>query len=137
MQLKLRYGDFRTITRSHTLAEPTDLAARDRANRGCELLRRVDLGDGIRLLGVTVQQLEDAAAVQATASPLDDSCRCARSMAAPTIEARRTGSGGVSSDVVDAVRDRVSATTPACAARVRATGAATRRPSGQLDERGK
>ena len=33
VQLKVRYGDFRTITRSHTLPTPTDLAARDRRHR--------------------------------------------------------------------------------------------------------
>lgn len=69
VQLKLRYADFRTITRSRTLAEPTDLAL-DLARTATELLRDVDLGAGIRLLGVTGQQLEPAEAVQ-TALALD------------------------------------------------------------------
>jgi DNA polymerase-4 len=63
VQLKLRYRDFATITRAHTLAEATDLAATIAAEaRG--LLDATDLRDGIRLLGVTAMQLEDAVAVQ-------------------------------------------------------------------------
>jgi len=56
VQLKLRYKDFRTITRSRTLPEPTNLAA-DIGAVARELLNAVDLGDGIRLVGVAVQQL--------------------------------------------------------------------------------
>ncbi|MGZ6975952.1 MAG: DNA polymerase IV [Acidimicrobiia bacterium] len=63
VQLKIRYGDFRTITRSHTLPSPTDLAA-EIGGTARDLLRAVDLGAGIRLLGVSVQQLEEGVAVQ-------------------------------------------------------------------------
>jgi len=70
VQLKIRFYDFRTITRAKTLPEPTDLAA-DLARVGIGLLRTVDPGEGIRLLGVSAQQLEPAAAVQ-TALALDD-----------------------------------------------------------------
>ena len=67
VQLKLRYADFSTITRSRTLAEPTDLA-REVARTATTLLRAVDLGDGIRLLGVSAQQLDAAKAVQGALS---------------------------------------------------------------------
>ena len=67
VQLKLRYADFSTITRSRTLAEPTDLA-REVARTALVLLRAVDLGDGIRLLGVSAQQLDTADAVQGALS---------------------------------------------------------------------
>jgi len=70
VHLKLRYGDFKTITRSRTIAEPTDLAA-DFARIGTELLRAVDLGAGLRLLGLSVSQLQEAVAVQ-EAFGLDD-----------------------------------------------------------------
>jgi DNA polymerase IV len=70
VQLKLRYADFRTITRSRTFAEPTDLAA-DLMRTATELLRGVDIGGGIRLLGLSAQQLVPADAVQA-ALPLDE-----------------------------------------------------------------
>jgi DNA polymerase IV len=63
VQLKVRYHDFRTITRSHTEIDPTDLAA-DIASAARALLDSVDLGGGVRLLGVSVHQLEEGTAVQ-------------------------------------------------------------------------
>ncbi len=57
VQLKVRYASFRTITRSRTLSEPTDLAA-DIATVARTLLHEApDLVDGVRLLGVSMQQL--------------------------------------------------------------------------------
>ena len=56
VQLKVRFGDFRTITRSRTLAAPTDLAA-DIARVARDLLRSLEVGAGVRLLGVSAQQL--------------------------------------------------------------------------------
>ncbi len=61
--LKVRFHDFRTITRSHTAADPTDLAP-DIARRARELLAAVDLDGGVRLLGVAAQQLSAGVAVQ-------------------------------------------------------------------------
>ena len=58
VQLKLRYKNFRTITRSRTLPEPTNLAA-DVAGVARTLLDAVEIGDGIRLLGVAMQQLHE------------------------------------------------------------------------------
>jgi len=54
--VKLRFDDFRTVTRAHTLPEPTDDAQliRDTAGR---CLKRVDLARRIRLLGVRVDSL--------------------------------------------------------------------------------
>jgi DNA polymerase-4 len=62
VQLKVRFASFRTITRSRTLDSPTDLAAAI-APVALELLRAVPIGDGIRLLGVSMQQLAPATAV--------------------------------------------------------------------------
>ncbi len=56
MQLKVRFGDFTTVTRSRTLPEPTDLAADLRRVAG-ELLHALDVAPGVRLLGVSGQQL--------------------------------------------------------------------------------
>jgi len=58
VQLKVRFADFRTITRSRTLPAATDLAAEIAATARA-LLDGVDPGDGVRLLGVSVQQLVD------------------------------------------------------------------------------
>ncbi len=56
VQLKVRFGDFTTVTRSRTLPEPTDLAADLRRVAG-ELLHALDVAPGVRLLGVSGQQL--------------------------------------------------------------------------------
>jgi DNA polymerase IV len=70
VQLKLRYKDFRTITRSRTLPEPTNLAV-DIAAVARALLAAVEIGDGIRLLGVAVQQLHDIHGTNARAGPTE------------------------------------------------------------------
>jgi DNA polymerase-4 len=58
--LKLRYADFTTITRSRTLAEPTDLGRRiyEEIRDVYEGVRKP--GDRIRLVGVRAEQLVDA-----------------------------------------------------------------------------
>jgi DNA polymerase-4 len=56
VQLKVRFADFRTVTRSRTLARPTDLGAEIGATAR-DLLAGVDPGPGVRLLGVSVHQL--------------------------------------------------------------------------------
>jgi DNA polymerase-4 len=57
--LKVRYGDFRTITRSRTGAAPLD-AGRDIARSAGGLLEAVDISPGVRLLGVSVSALAAA-----------------------------------------------------------------------------
>jgi len=59
--IKLRYDNFHTVTRDHTLPEPTaDAAAIRRAAGSC--LKRVPLDRRIRLLGVRVGALEPSGA---------------------------------------------------------------------------
>ncbi len=60
VQLKVRFSDFTTLTRSHTLAGAEDTAHGLRAAAGA-LLERVDLRSrGIRLLGLGAESLEPA-----------------------------------------------------------------------------
>ncbi len=56
VQLKARYADFRTVTRSRTLDAATDVGA-ELAAVARELLDKVAVEQGIRLLGVSGQQL--------------------------------------------------------------------------------
>jgi DNA polymerase-4 len=57
VQIKVRYADFRTITRARTLREPTDLAS-EIGGVARDLLAAVpDVDRGVRLLGVALQQL--------------------------------------------------------------------------------
>jgi DNA polymerase-4 len=65
VNLKVRYGDFRTITRSSTLAAATDLA-RDIVRAGRALLDGVEVHPGVRLLGLGVSGLAERPAQQLT-----------------------------------------------------------------------
>ena len=64
VNLKVRFGDFRTVTRAETVAA-TD-SGRAIARSAKRLLGRVDLSDGVRLLGVGVSSLGDDGARQLT-----------------------------------------------------------------------
>ncbi|MRG58652.1 DNA polymerase IV [Agromyces sp. CFH 90414] len=55
--LKLRYGDFRTVTRSRTLGEPTDVARRIYEEAAAALDDLVGDGARVRLIGVRAEQL--------------------------------------------------------------------------------
>ncbi|MFE5671898.1 DNA polymerase IV [Agromyces sp. NPDC056523] len=55
--LKLRYGDFTTVTRSRTLAEPTDVARRIYEEALVPLAELVGDGRRVRLIGVRAEQL--------------------------------------------------------------------------------
>jgi DNA polymerase-4 len=72
VQLKVRFGDFRTITRSTTLADPVDTGP-EVARAAKSLLDQVDPSAGVRLLGVGVSGFDDRAGRQlrldATAGP--------------------------------------------------------------------
>ena len=63
--VKVRFGDFSTITRSHTLAGPVDTGPAI-ARTAAELLAAVDVSTGVRLLGVSVSQLAVPAPEQLT-----------------------------------------------------------------------
>ncbi|KRE30180.1 DNA polymerase IV [Agromyces sp. Soil535] len=55
--LKLRYGDFRTVTRSRTLSEPTDVARRIYDEASDALTELVGDGARVRLIGVRAEHL--------------------------------------------------------------------------------
>ena len=63
--LKVRFPDFRTITRSATLPEPFAVSA-EIARLALALLEKVDTACGVRLLGVSVSNLTAGAAHQAS-----------------------------------------------------------------------
>ncbi|MEL7209839.1 MAG: DNA polymerase IV, partial [Actinomycetota bacterium] len=63
--LKVRFGDFTTITRSTTLADPVD-SGRSIWTEARALLDRVDPTQGVRLLGISGTGLDPAATRQLT-----------------------------------------------------------------------
>ncbi|MEY2476998.1 MAG: polymerase [Actinomycetota bacterium] len=66
--IKVRFGDFTTITRSHTFPSPVD-GGSTIAKAAVELLDQVDVSGGVRLFGVGVSNLAEDGARQLT---LDD-----------------------------------------------------------------
>ncbi|MFT3907037.1 MAG: DNA polymerase IV [Steroidobacteraceae bacterium] len=66
--IKLRYADFRSVTRDHTVAEYTADAATIRRIAGL-CLKRVPLQQSLRLLGVRVGKLERRADLERGADP--------------------------------------------------------------------
>jgi DNA polymerase-4 len=66
--IKLRYDDFRIATRDHTLDHFTADAATIRRTAG-QCLKRVDLGQRLRLLGVRVGKLAKAGSQEHLGSP--------------------------------------------------------------------
>jgi DNA polymerase-4 len=87
--LKVRFGDFRTITRSTTSAQAVDDGPAIARAAGA-LLDRIDPSPGVRLLGVTASGLVEGAARQLS---LDD-------LAGPAPSWHEV------SDAVDAIRER-------------------------------
>jgi DNA polymerase-4 len=69
--IKLRYTDFTTLTRQHSLAAPTD-ADLAIAEAGMALLDATWSGDPVRLLGVGVSALQDAAQLDLFAPPAEE-----------------------------------------------------------------
>jgi DNA polymerase-4 len=63
--VKVRFHDFRTITRSVTLPTPVDTGTAI-ARAAKELAAKVDPASGVRLLGVGVTGLDEGGAVQLT-----------------------------------------------------------------------
>lgn len=71
--IKVRYADFRTITRSLTVPDPIS-ADTDIARLATALLDKVELGSGLRLLGVSVKGLGPPPATQSTLPFEDGPC---------------------------------------------------------------
>jgi DNA polymerase IV len=100
--LKVRFGDFRTITRSTTLAEPVDEGpAIARAAR--ELLAGIDPSPGVRLLGVTATGLVAAGTRQLS---FDDAGGPAWHEASGAVDAIRDRFGDAAIGPASAVGER-------------------------------
>ncbi len=69
--VKVKYGDFSLISRSHTLPVPVDTAAAIAAV-ATELLDSVDLQDGVRLFGVSVSGLQEGGTARQLAFDLGE-----------------------------------------------------------------
>lgn len=99
VQLKVRYGDFTTLTRSTTLADATDRGS-ELLEAGWALIEREGIGTGVRLLGMGAANLVDAAESEQLSLGLG-SVVAADGGSAPTGEGR-----DAANQAVDAIRDR-------------------------------
>lgn len=92
--VKLRFDDFRTVTRDHTLQEAVADAAAIRHTAGL-CLKRVDLSRRLRLLGVRAAGLERVKPGGAAAAPPPDACaESAQAHASRTPELFDDAAGG-------------------------------------------
>ena len=105
--LKVRFGDFRSITRSMTLPEATD-SAHELAAHARQLLAGVDLSPGVRLIGLGVSRLTDGAVRQLTLDLTagDDPSHDGGSDGGPGSGSARSADWTRAEEAVDAVRDR-------------------------------
>ncbi|MBI2703739.1 MAG: DNA polymerase IV [Actinobacteria bacterium] len=101
--LKVRFHDFRTITRSVTLAEPTGSTALV-AQSARVLLGQIDPAPGVRLLGMSVSGLAEGGPQQLS---FDDVLPDRAAGTEPTGAVSRAWTGA--EGAVDAIRDRFGA----------------------------
>jgi DNA polymerase IV len=71
LTLKVRFGDFETRTRAHTLADATDVSTII-VGAARELLSAFDVTRGVRLLGVSLSQLRERPLTQSVLDLVDD-----------------------------------------------------------------
>ena len=111
--LKIRSYDFSTITRSLTLDQPTDSAAKILA-AAKQLLEAIDTSNGIRLLGVGVSGLSDFAQQDLLADLVERDAVAERDAvverdAVAEREARIEGDAGAGRDAVAGAASRTTA----------------------------
>ncbi|WP_308464924.1 DNA polymerase IV [Rathayibacter soli] len=107
--LKLRYADFRTISRSRTLAEPTNVGRRIYEEVASVFDALDTAGAAIRLIGVRVEQLESAGTGAPALWDPDEEWRDAE-RAIDTVSARFGGDAITPASLVNVSRSRVGET---------------------------
>ena len=121
--IKVRFGDFRTITRSATIEQPTDTAATIHRTAK-RLLDDVDIAPGVRLLGVGATGLDDPAPQQLS---LEDMLAAASDSADDEAASASDQDWRLAEEAVDEIRKRFGTTAIGPAALVeRGEGLGTR-----------
>jgi DNA polymerase-4 len=109
VNLKVRFGDFRTVTRAHSLGRPLESSS-EIAAIASALLEGVDVATGVRLIGVSVSSLEpegSASGHQLSLLGLADTLgRPATASGARQAAAPAAGRRGDVERAVDAIRRR-------------------------------
>lgn len=110
ISIKVRFGDFSTITRSMTPNHPTD-SGTEVCRLAQELLAKVDTTPGIRLLGVGATGLEEERARQLTLDDVMDEDRGDWKLADEAIDEirRKFGTGSIGPATLAKPGDRLKA----------------------------
>jgi len=103
VQVKIRFGDFRTITRSTTVAEALDTGTA-LARIARPLLLGEDVTEGVRLLGVSVSQLAPGASRQLSLEDAGPSSWADATRAIDEVRDRYGAASIVPATLVDPVR---------------------------------
>ncbi len=98
--VKVRYGDFTTITRSHSLRRPV-ASSTELVKIATALLSAIEVHQGVRLLGVSVSSLETRADVAGEQLALVDLAALAEGQVHSTLAGRTDVDAAV-----DAIRER-------------------------------
>ena len=121
--VKVRFGDFQTITRSATIDQPTDTAATIQRTAK-KLLDAVDISPGVRLLGVGATGLDDPAPEQLS---LEDMLAATDEAASAETPSASAEDWRLAEEAVDEIRKRFGTTAIGPAALVeRGEGLGTR-----------
>jgi DNA polymerase-4 len=120
--MKLRYGDFTTITRSHSLSRPVASTA-ELVKIASALLAATDVRPGVRLLGVGVSSLEQRQQEASEQLALWDPDQPADGHAHASFAAR-----GDLDAAVDAIRERYGTASVGPAALVGESGLRLKQP---------
>ncbi|MHB1774685.1 MAG: DNA polymerase IV [Acidimicrobiales bacterium] len=129
--VKVRYPDFTTVSRSHTLSFGADTGAA-LAAVGVALLGAVDLSPGVRLLGINASGLQPAGAGQQLAFELEVGAGGGPDGSGPGPAAGSADAGRLQESwrevtaAVDAIRDRFGRGSLAAASRLDRDGAGHR-----------
>lgn len=115
--VKLRFADFTTVTRAHTVPAPV-VTSKAIVDAAAQLIARIDVSAGVRLLGISVSSFGEPAE-QLT---LDDLMAGDRAVAADWVAASGT---------IDAIRERFGARSIGPASAVSSDGLRLVRPGAQ------
>ncbi len=113
--VKLRYGDFRTITRSHSLRRPV-VSSAELVKIATALLSGIEVHPGIRLLGVGVSSLEERAGGPGEQLALFETATNA------DLQSRATSARSDLDAAVDSIRERYGSASVGPAALVSGSG---------------
>jgi len=103
--LKVRYGDFTTMTRRQSLDHNCDTAA-ELSRVGVDLLARVDVSPGVRLIGLSVSALAADGRVSEAARGQAQQLQLGLDTGGTAGPHLDRGGWAAASDAIDAIRDR-------------------------------